>query len=268
MANSIKHANIEITNECNQKCFYCFNNSGETKKDELALDTWLEVLKVMKEWGLKSILVTGGEPFIRPGIMEFLAKTQNMGLETSVLSNGFEIPEFALTYEDTLKKLKVAQISLDAMNPNLHDARRGVPGAWKQAIDAIKTLADLKVPIEISCTVSDENINEAKKIGKYCKTIEAKLMIRSLVNVGRAASVPISNYTDNIISFIVDGLTAEGVNCVDDSFFYNPAHDCIDSNALEQGIITMCSNGTFRAGPITVCGISKVNTVLALLGAA
>ena len=48
MADSIKHANIGITNQCNQKCFYCFSNSGQARKDELSLDTWLEVLNIMK----------------------------------------------------------------------------------------------------------------------------------------------------------------------------------------------------------------------------
>lgn len=265
MVDSIKHANIEITNQCNQKCFYCFNNSGQARKDELSLDTWLEVLNIMKNWGLSSILVTGGEPFIRPGIMDFIGEVQAMGIETSILSNGYKIPEFTRTHRDVLKKLKVAQISLDAMNPNLHDARRGVSGAWKQATDAIKTLNCLGIPIEISCTVSDENIDEVKKVGEYCKSIGAKLLIRSLVNVGRAVSVATSDCINNKLKPIVNSLTAEGIECVSDAFFYNPAYGSIDNDALEKGVVTIQANGAFRVGPIAVCGISSTNTALALL---
>jgi len=265
MVDFVRHANIEITNQCNQKCFYCFNNSGEAKKDELALDTWLKVLQIMKKWGLKSILVTGGEPFMRPGIMEFFAGAQALGLETSVLSNGFKIPEFAQTHKEIVKRLKVAQISLDAMNPNLHNKRRGVSGAWKQATDAIKTLNCLGVPIEISCTVSDENVNELKNIAMYCKAIDAKLLVRSLVNVGRAVSVVTSDWIKNKLKSIVNSLTAEGIECVSDSFFYNPAYDSVDNDALEEGVVTIRANGTFRAGPIAICGISKTHTAIDLL---
>ncbi len=265
MSDSIKHVNIEITNQCNQKCFYCFNDSGDAKNNELALDTWIEVLRHMKEWGLKSILVTGGEPFMRPGIMDFLRESQSLGLETSVLSNGFKVYEFAQTHKEVIKRLKVAQISLDSMVPTLHDARRGVSGAWRQAIQAIETLSDFEVPVEISCTVSDENINEVKKVGEYCKLIGAKLLVRSLITIGRAVSNKTTDCIDDRLCNMVRDFALDGINCICDSFFYNPANDCIDNNALDEGIVTMRADGTFRAGPISICGILNTDTVLALL---
>ena len=86
-----------------------------------------------------------------------------------------------------MSKLKLAQISLDAMDPDIHNARRGFNGAFKDAIDAINALQKVNVPIEISTTVSDQSFSQLIDIAKYCESINASLIIRQLVPEGRCS---------------------------------------------------------------------------------
>jgi molybdenum cofactor biosynthesis enzyme MoaA len=61
----VTHFNLEITNLCNQRCLYCFNNSGAVeRKGELPIESWERFLKRQAEQGLKSVHITGGEPFV------------------------------------------------------------------------------------------------------------------------------------------------------------------------------------------------------------
>lgn len=216
----------------------------------------------MKGWGLKSVLITGGEPFIRTGIMDFLSEAQSIGLETSVLSNGLKVSEFARTHRGVMEHLKVAQISLDAMTPWLHDARRGVSGAWEQATDAIKVLNHLGVPIEISCTVSEDNVKELPAINDYCQSIGANLLIRSIRPIGRAS---ITKVPPGYLRRLTDIIGLHNIDYTCDQFLYVPVSNQFDSKALKKHIITIEANGRLRCGSISICGISEVKNVYKLL---
>ncbi len=266
----IKHLNLEITKKCNQRCFYCFNNSGKAIFDEgLTLPTWMRILCVMKQRGLRSILVTGGEPFVWPNIMELLSGAQELGIATSVLSNGFRIPYYAQKHPDIFCRLVVAQISLDSMNPIEHDQRRGANGAWNDAINAISFLRKLDVSVEVSCTVSDENLKNLIDVGEYTKSVSAKLLIRPLARVGRASHIVISPSFKEHLDTVTNHLQASyGVEIVSDRFFYAPIFSQIDIEAYNSGILTVESSGKFRCGKLATSDNFGIDDLTELLKAA
>ena len=200
MFKKLEHVNIEITKSCNQKCFYCFNNSGKGSKcEEISTQTWLEFLKNLKKIGLKSVLFTGGEPFIFTEIIQLLNGSIKLELETNILSNGYNIPYFVKKYPNILKQLNLAQISLDSMQPSKHDARRGLTGAWKSAISAISALQSLGVTIEISSTIDNKNADDIYDLVEFSNKIKAKLILRPVLNLGRAKGL---NLNEQILNRI------------------------------------------------------------------
>lgn len=240
----IEHLNIEITRGCNQRCFYCFNDSGDCLKNELPLRTWLTILKQLKLKGLKSVLVTGGEPFTRLGIMDFLKKVQDLGIETSILSNGYKVQEYAITCESVFKNIVVAQISLDSMNPETHDKRRGEPGAWKQAIDAIQSLKNLGVSIEISCVTSEDNLSNVYALVEYCRAIGALLILRPLTAIGRGSSC-IRHSKNAILANKIKQLEKKYDKIITgDRFQYVPQPD-LHNNRID-GIVTMTPTASYQ----------------------
>ena len=216
------HLNIEVTHRCNLRCVYCFNDSGVKHENEPDIIFWLKYLRHKLDDGLQSILITGGEPFMWPETIELLESAQQMGLKTSILSNGYKVPELAQRYSDLFKKLLVAQISLDSMNPQIHDQRRGFSGAWLQAIDAIDTFISLGVPVEISCTISTENIAELEIVGKYCQSIGAAFLARPLLCVGRAKSSPLDPLPHNQLMVLRNDVLSKGIALIPDRFAYAP----------------------------------------------
>ena len=76
----IRHLNIEVTKRCNQRCFYCFNDSGiGSPASELTPEKWLNVLHAQSR-GLESVHLTGGEPFSYPGAIDILVGVPQLGL--------------------------------------------------------------------------------------------------------------------------------------------------------------------------------------------
>ena len=256
---SINHLNLEITNLCNQRCVYCFNNSGPLARNgELSTKVWRRFLEQQTRHGLKSVHITGGEPFVNSKAIELISAAQDLGLSTSVLSNGYRVPELVEQFRSEFKKLSVVQISLDSARGDLHDFRRGKVGAWRQALAAIRALKRAGIACEVSCTVSDENLADLKRLARFCQRLALKLIVRPLVAFGRgkgASLTPVDEASLNETLAEIERQSPETVVC--DRFWYVPDRVSFDSEARQKGIVTVLPDGKFRAGLIFLAQIKR-----------
>lgn len=247
MNTEIRHLNIEVTKKCNQRCFYCFNDSGKGQSsDELGLQQWLNMLSDLQQKGLKSIHLTGGEPFAYKNAVELLAGAQALGLSTSILSNGLHLKGLTSEYPDVFRRLTVAQISLDSIDPQTHNERRGNEMAWNDAISAIRALRQLSVPVEISCVVSDTNLLDLNGLAEFCETVGAALLIRPIALKGRAANQKLQ---EGFAQDLADGsqklIAQHGINLVSDRFHY-VVDDREGRIRIPNGIYTVHHDGRLR----------------------
>lgn len=245
---SIKHINIEITKKCNQKCFYCFNDSGYSKtQNELTVEQWKNSLTEISCLNIKSVHITGGEPFLHPQIVEILNHSIDLGLETTILSNGFRIQKLAKDYPHLFNQIKTAQISLDSMTPEINNARRGFPNAFEDAISAINTFINLNVPLEISTTVSKQNLSHLVDIGLFCKTIGASMIIRPLISTGRAKNLQHNeDFYIELEQVICNLKNNYEVKVIGDRFNYVADDFMSERYFVEEGTITVEANGNIR----------------------
>lgn len=222
MNTKIRHLNIEVTKQCNQRCFYCFNDSGVgSRANELSPERWLGILRALQQKGLESIHLTGGEPFAYKHAVQLLEGAQGMHLSTSILSNGFRMESLASAFPKVFRRLAVAQISLDSMNEETHNRRRGYPRAWQDAINAIRALRDLFVPVEVSCVVSETNLMDVQALADFCRTVDAGLIIRPILSAGRGASCRMPDSFVHDLEVHVQSLRAgHDVRLVEDRFNY------------------------------------------------
>lgn len=248
----VSHLNLEITNLCNQRCVYCFNNSGPAaRKGELPTESWRRFLELQAKHGLKSVHITGGEPFVNGKAIELIEAAQKLGLSTSVLSNGYRVPELIEQFGSQFKKLSVVQISLDSANPEIHDARRGKSGAWRQALAAIRALRRARVPCEVSCTTSRENLGEVKRLVVFCRRLGLKLIVRPLGAFGRGRDAALEPVHQSSFREVLAEVERQNPGTiVRDRFCYVPDGGSFDSKAREKGIVTVLPNGRFRVGRV------------------
>jgi MoaA/NifB/PqqE/SkfB family radical SAM enzyme len=244
----ISHFNLEITRKCNQKCFYCFNDSGYSKRsEEISLLEWKDSISEIHNLGYKSVHITGGEPFLHPDIVEILSHSIELGLETTILSNGLKIATLVKKHPELFSKLKLAQISLDSMDAEMHNSRRGFRDAYVDAMTAVKTLIGVGVPIEISTTVSQQNINHIVEIGKFCKSINASLILRPLILTGRANNIL---HEDGFFGLLQDTIeilkTKFQIDVIEDRFNYVADDEMSDKYFKENGTITVEATGKIR----------------------
>jgi cyclic pyranopterin phosphate synthase len=110
---------ISVTDRCNFRCFYCRSADPENYQQHDQILSWPELERlgrVFHDLGIRKVRVTGGEPLVRAGVENFVAKLAEAGYEDlSMTTNGHLLSD---RYERLLAAgLKRINISLDSLNP-------------------------------------------------------------------------------------------------------------------------------------------------------
>ncbi len=89
----INYLRLAVTDRCNLRCFYCMPEEGIDylpRKELLTYEEMERVVRLMVSLGINKVRITGGEPFLRKGMMEFLERLlQIEGLEKlNITTNG------------------------------------------------------------------------------------------------------------------------------------------------------------------------------------
>ena len=74
-----------LTNLCNENCFYCFRELQEKPK---TLEDNIAIITKLKNLGVERITYAGGEPLIYKGISELLQYSHELGIENALITNG------------------------------------------------------------------------------------------------------------------------------------------------------------------------------------
>ena len=143
----VDYLRISVTDRCNERCLYCLpeNYSNWLPRAEiLSDDELLAVARTAVSLGFKKFRVTGGEPLVRPGVVDFIRRLIAMpGVESVQLTtNGTRLPQLAGPLFDA--GLRRINISLDALNENIYRAITG--GELQPVLEGIKLVKQLGFP--------------------------------------------------------------------------------------------------------------------------
>lgn len=129
LGRQINYLRLSVTDRCNMRCFYCMPKEGIVKKEHEAVLSYEELLLIAETavgLGIEKIRITGGEPLVRTGIVDFLAKLSVIpGLRHLALTtNGLLLAEMSADlYKAGVQRLNV---SLDSLNSHTFaDITRG-----------------------------------------------------------------------------------------------------------------------------------------------
>ena len=152
-----------ITRACNLKCVHCYNDSGACKADdELSTDEAKGVLDDLVQFGVPSVLFSGGEPLMRLELFELIGYAVERGMRAVISTNG------TLITTEMAKRIKqhgvsYVGISLDGIGP-VNDKFRGVTGAFERAVAGIKNCQDAGVRIGLRLTLTGKNVQDLESL--------------------------------------------------------------------------------------------------------
>jgi cyclic pyranopterin phosphate synthase len=148
----IDYARISVTDRCNYRCTYCMPEEGVlpcSHADIMRFEDIIWMSGILASMGVRRVRFTGGEPFVRKGMPEFLASfsRQFPGISVFVTTNASLLSKHARAIEEA--RLSGLNISLDTIDPakfaaitrtgSLPDVIAGIDAATRLGIDEIKT---------------------------------------------------------------------------------------------------------------------------------
>jgi cyclic pyranopterin phosphate synthase len=120
----VDYLRISVTDRCNERCLYCLpeNYSDWLPRAEiLSDDELLAVARTAVSLGFKKFRVTGGEPLVRAGVVDFIRQLVAMpGVESVQLTtNGTRLPQLAQPLFDAgLRRMNISLDALDFIAPS------------------------------------------------------------------------------------------------------------------------------------------------------
>jgi AdoMet-dependent heme synthase len=179
-----------VTRECNMKCSHCYINATDKKlQNELTTKEAKNLMDQIYEVSAPLLILSGGEPLLRPDIFELIRYGSKKGLKMGLGSNGSLIDD---TVAKSLKEAGIAtvSISLDSNIPAQHDEFRGVVGAWEKAVEACKSLRKNNVLVQVNTTLTQQNYNQIDDIMSLAENIGVEnFHLFFLVPTGRGTKI-------------------------------------------------------------------------------
>lgn len=111
--NPLTSVNFHVTNACNYSCKYCFARFKDIKK-KLSYKGAHDIIFELSKKGTKKITVVGGEPLLYPHIEEILKLIKNLGITSSIVTNGSLLTEEFL--EKNHRNIDWIGLSIDSGN--------------------------------------------------------------------------------------------------------------------------------------------------------
>ena len=154
----------EVTRNCNLNCVHCRAAATQGPySGELDTGACFKLLDEIKEVGQPVIILTGGEPLLRPDIFEIARYGSDQGLRMVMAPNGTLITE-ANAKEMVAAGIQRISISLDGANRESHDRFRQVEGAFEGALQGIQWAKKAGLDFQINTTITQQNLDEIPRI--------------------------------------------------------------------------------------------------------
>ncbi|GAB3004397.1 GTP 3',8-cyclase MoaA [Cyclobacterium sediminis] len=152
---ALDYLRLSVTDRCNFRCYYCMPEEGMNfvqRNDLLSYEELDYLTGLFVDLGVKKIRITGGEPFVRKGILGFIELlSKNQGLKEITLTSNGSISKAQI---NQLAKfgVKKVNISLDSLDPKrfFEITRRD---KFQEVMNCILTLLSQDFNVKLNCVI-------------------------------------------------------------------------------------------------------------------
>jgi len=148
-----------LIRRCNLNCKHCYALSADTDFiGELSTDKVHSVMDDLKQFGVPVLILSGGEPLLRPDIFEISCHAKAMGFYVGLSTNGTLIDEHNIESIASVGYDYVG-ISLDGIGET-HDKFRRKEGAFEASLNGIRLCRQEGIKVGIRFTMTLDNASE------------------------------------------------------------------------------------------------------------
>ncbi|RDH85441.1 MAG: heme d1 biosynthesis radical SAM protein NirJ [endosymbiont of Escarpia spicata] len=152
-----------LVRRCNLMCKHCYSISADTDfPNELNTAQVFDVMDDLKRFRVPVLILSGGEPLLRPDIFEIAHHAKAMGFYTALSTNGTLIDEQNID--------KIAEVGFDYLGISIdgiretHDQFRRKEGAYDESMHGLRLCRDAGIKVGLRFTMTQDNAEELPQL--------------------------------------------------------------------------------------------------------
>jgi len=147
---------ISVTDRCNYKCVYCRTGNDGALYSDLAFSEYLRMCRVLVSLGITKIRITGGEPLLRRGVIDFVKELRSLdadeALDIALTTNGHLLAELVQPLKDA--GLNRVTVSMDAVDRERFARITRVPDGFDNVLSGIRAAREAGLwPVKVNCVL-------------------------------------------------------------------------------------------------------------------
>ncbi len=159
-------ATFQVNLRCNSACGYCDLPLNQGRY-ELTREEIRRIFGTLYAAGIRFVLVQGGEPLLRPDLVEILEDLSSMGLYVSLITNGTRLTTDLVAQFASLRL--PLSISLDTLDRARYRQIRGAD-QLSHVLAGLDLLAQYPFPKFLTCIVSEVNRDEVPDVVRFARS--------------------------------------------------------------------------------------------------
>lgn len=155
---AITDLRIAITDRCNYKCVYCRTGNDGAMYADLPFADYLRMARVLVGLGIRKVRITGGEPLLRRGVVDFVRELSNLKTvdgeppEIALTTNGHLLADLAQPLKDA--GLYRVTVSMDAVDPDRFARITRVPNGFDAVLAGVRSAKKVGLgPVKVNCVL-------------------------------------------------------------------------------------------------------------------
>jgi len=158
---AITDLRISITDRCNYKCVYCRTGNEGALYGDLPFEDYLRMTRVLVGMGISKIRLTGGEPLLRNGVVDFVRElaslrprvaSENSKLDIALTTNGHLLADLAQPLKNA--GLTRVTVSMDAVDPDRFARITRVGNGFDHVLAGIRAARSAGLgPVKVNCVL-------------------------------------------------------------------------------------------------------------------
>jgi radical SAM protein with 4Fe4S-binding SPASM domain len=180
------NGSIEVTARCNLRCAHCYINlpsdDHKAQEKEMTSHRIYHILEQMADEGCLWLLLTGGEPFIRPDFTDIYKYAKNKGMLITLFTNGTLItPEIA----DFLAEWPAfsIEITMYGRTRETYEEVTNTPGSYDRFMRAIYLLLERKLPLKLKTMALTLNKHEIDDMKQFSEDLGVAFRFDPILNL-------------------------------------------------------------------------------------
>ena len=164
---------LEITQHCNNKCTHCYVDPANRPSTDLPLDWWLDLLDALVAEETLFLVLTGGEPLVRPDFEDLYVAAKQRGFILSVFTNARLVDDALLDLFHRYPPRRVL-VSIYGATRETYEKIARVPGSFDQAIRGTRRLKEAGIPLYLRTMLLRSNHHELPQLQSLAAELGAQ----------------------------------------------------------------------------------------------